>query len=143
MEGERESPTSSPAPNQQQHPAPVEELGDEAEAFPTPAPLELPHTYRYLSPEPSPAPSHSGLEGDYDLIDSHPEASLSFTRQFDKGGGRRGSPDVQLDQVEGEFRKSGQMEEKRKESRFWTKKQKFEPDQKWQKQDQKTSAFSN
>ena len=83
MEGEQESPTSSPAPNQQQHPAPVEELGDEAEAFPTPAPLELPHAYRYLSPEPSPAPSHSGLEGDYDLIDSHPEASLSFTRQFD------------------------------------------------------------
>ena len=29
MEGEQESPTSSPAPNQQQHPAPVEELGDE------------------------------------------------------------------------------------------------------------------
>ena len=82
MDGDQESPTSSPAPNQQ-HPAPVEELGDEAEAFPTPAPLELPHPYRYLSPEPSPAPSHSGLEGDYDLIDSHPEASLSFTRQFD------------------------------------------------------------
>ena len=82
MEGDQESPTSSPAPNQQ-HPAAVEELGDEAEAFPTPAPLELPHAYRYLSPEPSPAPSHSGLEGEYDLIDSHPEASLSFTRQFD------------------------------------------------------------
>ena len=76
MDGDRESPTSSPAPNQQDL-APVQELGHEAEAFPSPAPLELPHAYRYLSPEPSPAPSHSGLEGDYDLINSHPEASLS------------------------------------------------------------------
>ena len=82
MDGDRESPTSSPAPNQQDL-APVQELGHEAEAFPSPAPLELPHAYRYLSPEPSPAPSHSGLEGDYDLINSHPEASLSFSRQFD------------------------------------------------------------